>query len=251
MPASTVKMPAARAWRLTRPVAAGLASMLRKLMLSAICVAAVVLVEVVSRENRGDNFVDAAWLAAAATSSAVSTMRLAKPSAIGRRGMREHGACRPSQCGTGPNFTLLRPCGWPVDRASERRWMTSRQHRDSDLGRARCADVQADRRMDAGDLARPCAERQKPLDALGVRLAAAQRADIEAAGIKRGLQREIVDLRIVRHGGQCAIAVERSALQHDPRAIRHGVRTSGKRSARGKSSARIDDLQRDSRRSSP
>ena len=58
------------------------------------------------------------------------------------------------------------------------------------------------------------ARRQQPFDALGVRLAAAQRADIEAAGIKRGLQREIVDLRIVGERSDRGVAVERPPLQH-------------------------------------
>ena len=57
-------------------------------------------------------------------------------------------------------------------------------------------------------------EGEQPFDALGMRLAAAQRADIEAAGIERGLQREIVDLGIMRQRGKRRVAVERPLLQH-------------------------------------
>src|SRR5690606_34519618 len=69
-----------------------------------------------------------------------------------------------------------------------------RQHRNGDLGGARSAYVEADRCGDALDLLRLRAEGEQTLDALGMRLPAAQRADVEAARVERGLQREIVDL---------------------------------------------------------
>ena len=81
-----------------------------------------------------------------------------------------------------------------------------------------------------------------------MRLAAAQRADIEAAGVERRLQREIVDLGIMRERGERGVAVERPRLQHVLRPF--GMeRHVGKAVRRGEGRARIDDLDVESRRS--
>ena len=108
------------------------------------------------------------------------------------------------------------------------------------------AGLDAPMSMPIGEWMRPIwsavsAQRQQPFDALGVGLAAAQRADIEAAGVERGLQREIVDLGIMRQRGERGVAVERPRLQHVLRPF--GMeRHVGKAVRRGEGRARIDDL---------
>ena len=116
------------------------------------------------------------------------------------------------------------------------------QHRDRDLGRAGRADVDADRRMDAVDLVGASAEREQPLDALGVRLAAAERADIEAAGVERGLQREIVDLRIVGERGHRGVGCRAGGVFSTSSGHSAWSGDIGKPVRRGEGRARIDDL---------
>ena len=70
---------------------------------------------------------------------------------------------------------------------------------------------------------------------------AAKRSNIEAAGLKRGLQREIVDLRIMGDRRNRGIGIERARLQHRLRPIgmqRHIRKTL----RRGKGRTRIDDF---------
>src|SRR5690606_32117563 len=63
-----------------------------------------------------------------------------------------------------------------------------REDGNGNLGRHERAYIDADRRMDAVDLRGTHAHLLQPFDAFCVRLAAAQRPDIETARIERGLQ---------------------------------------------------------------
>ena len=101
---------------------------------------------------------------------------------------------------------------------------------DGDLARRRGADVGADRRLDPVDRDLRDARRLQPLDAPCMRLPAAKRADVEAAGPERRDQRPVVDLRVVGDDAERGIGVERAAPSGHPPAIRRGGRRPGKRS---------------------
>ncbi|CCV13370.1 hypothetical protein MESS4_550043 [Mesorhizobium sp. STM 4661] len=116
-----------------------------------------------------------------------------------------------------------------------------REDGDGDLSRACGTNIEADRRVDAGDLIGGGAQGQQALDALGVCLAAAERTDIETVGVERRLQREIVDLRIMGDSGKRRVAIQRLARKHilRPFCMQRDI---GKTVRRGEGRARIDDL---------
>ena len=71
---------------------------------------------------------------------------------------------------------------------------------------------------------------QQPLDPLGMVFLRAERADIEALALERGLQRRIVDLRIMGQRRERRVAVERRAAAARPPAIPRAAAHPGKRS---------------------
>ena len=140
--------------------------------------------------------------------SARQPMRLAEAPFAGQQRMGQQ-APSASSTGIGPNFMPRLSLGVAAPR-ERKRLDDLRQHRDGDLGRDCGADVEPDRRVDAGDLVRTRAGiASRRSTRLRMRLAAAERADIEAAGLERRLQREIVDLRIMGERGQRGIGIER------------------------------------------
>ncbi|MGY4404719.1 hypothetical protein ACVIYL_005522 [Bradyrhizobium sp. USDA 3315] len=87
--------------------------------------------------------------------------------------------------------------------------------RDRDLRRRHRADIEADRRVDARDVAVPGALRTQPLGALGVGLSRSERADIEAVAVEGVQQRRIVDLRIMRHRDEGGVVIDVERRQRD------------------------------------
>ena len=95
-----------------------------------------------------------------------------------------------SASGTGPNFIVCSGGDAFGLAAAAKRRDDLREDGDGDLGRRLRADVDADRRVDALDVGGGGALRDQPLDALAVRLPAAERADIERARRERREDRD-------------------------------------------------------------
>ncbi len=111
---------------------------------------------------------------------------------------------------------------------------------DRDLGGRDRADVEPDRRMDARDRGVGQALRLQPLDAAGVGLLRAERADIEAVARERMGERGIVDLRIVGERDEGGVAVDAERRQRHVRPFGDHLHV-GKALGRGEGGARIDD----------
>jgi len=111
---------------------------------------------------------------------------------------------------------------------------------DRDFGRRDRADVEADRRVDAGQIGVADALPAKPFEAARMRLPRSERADIEAVARQRVGERGIVDLRVVgeRNEGGVTIDIERRQRLVRPFGDDFDIR---KALGRGKGGARIDD----------
>ena len=136
-PCRRVNTPAGRAWRLTRPVAAGLISIAGRLQRAGEPGRRLILAEVVRRPGRAATTSATPAASSAAMSSAVSTMRLAQAPVPGLDRVRED---RALGVGDGDRSELHAASPASCLRPPEPRERSALdhlgQHRHGDLGRA-------------------------------------------------------------------------------------------------------------------